>query len=128
MNSESVSVRYIVDDINACVTFYTELLGFDVVMNPPAGFAMLSKGNIRLLLNEPGAGGAGKSMPDGTKPEPGGWSRLVLQTNALESLIAQLKNRKAKFRNELVAGNAGKQILLLDPSGNVIELFEPKGN
>jgi catechol 2,3-dioxygenase-like lactoylglutathione lyase family enzyme len=124
--SETVSVRYIVNDIDSCVKFYTRLLGFDVVMNPPGGFAMLSKGNLRLLLNQPGAGGAGQYMPDGTKPSPGGWNRIQLETHDLESAIEELTNREARFRNELVMGNGGKQILLLDPSENLIELIEPK--
>lgn len=124
-NSETVSVRYIIDDIDACVKFYTQLLGFDVIMNPPSGFAMLSKGNLRLLLNEPGAGGAGQSMPDGTVPQPGGWNRIQLQTKDLKAAIEQLTNKKARFRNELIIGNGGKQILMLDPSGNLIELVEP---
>lgn len=126
VNTETISVRYIVNDIEACVTFYTQLLEFEVVMNTPGGFAMLSKGNLRLLLNQPGAGGAGQSMPDGTVPAPGGWNRIQLQTMDIESAIHQLKNKKARFRNELVMGNGGKQILLLDPSENLIELVEPK--
>ncbi|WP_276368748.1 VOC family protein [Chryseolinea sp. H1M3-3] len=126
LNSETVSVRYIVNDIDTCVKFYTELLGFDVVMNPPGGFAMLSKGNLRLLLNQPGAGGAGQAMPDGTVPEPGGWNRIQLQTQNLDAAIKELKNQKARFRNELVMGNGGKQILMIDPSDNLIELIEPQ--
>lgn len=125
-NSETVSVRYIVNDIESCVKFYTLLLGFEVVMNPPGGFAMLSKGNLRLLLNEPGAGGAGQSTADGATPAPGGWNRIQLQTKDLEAAIDQLMNQKVRFRNELVLGNGGKQILVLDPSGNLIELVEPK--
>jgi catechol 2,3-dioxygenase-like lactoylglutathione lyase family enzyme len=123
---DTVSIRYIVTDVASCVTFYTQVLGFEIVMNPPTGFAMLRKGNIRLMLNEPGAGGAGQSMPDGTEPAPGGWNRILLQTKDLASAIAYLKGKKVKFRNEVVIGNAGNQILLLDPSGNLIELFEPK--
>jgi predicted enzyme related to lactoylglutathione lyase len=95
-------------------------------MNPPGGFAMLSRGNIRLMLNEPGAGGAGQAMPDGTAPSSGGWNRFQLQTHDLNSAIAYLKRNNANFRNEIVSGNGGKQILLLDPSGNLIELVEPK--
>jgi catechol 2,3-dioxygenase-like lactoylglutathione lyase family enzyme len=125
-NSETVSVRYIINNIDASVKFYTELLGFDVVMNPPSGFAMLAKGNLRLLLNEPGAGGAGQSMPDGTVPSAGGWNRIQLQTKDLESAIAALTKQGARFRSGLVMGNGGKQILLLDPSENLIELVEPK--
>jgi catechol 2,3-dioxygenase-like lactoylglutathione lyase family enzyme len=125
LNGETVDVRYIVNDISACVTFYTQLLGFEILMNPPSGFAMLSKGNMRLLLNEPGAGGAGQSMPDGTAPTPGGWNRIQLQTKDIASAIKYLKSKHAEFRNELISGNAGKQILLKDPSGNLVELFEP---
>jgi catechol 2,3-dioxygenase-like lactoylglutathione lyase family enzyme len=122
---QTVTVRYIVSDVKACVTFYVELLGFEIVMNPPSGFAMLSRGNLRLLLNEPGAGGAGQSMPDGRVPEPGGWNRMQLQTRDINAAINQLKSKKAEFRNDVVVGNAGKQILLLDPSGNLIEIIEP---
>ena len=125
-NPTTVSVRYIVDDVDSSVTFYTELLGFDVKMHTPAAFAMLSKGNLHLLLNKPGAGGAGQTMPDGAKPSPGGWSRFHLEVQDIESLIEELKSKQAKFRNELVTAPAGRQILLIDPSGNLIELFEPK--
>lgn len=125
LNSETVSVRYIVNDIDSCVKFYTQLLGFDVVMNPPGGFALISKGNLHLLLNEPGAGGAGQSMPDGTVPTPGGWNRIQIKTKDLESAIKELTKQNVRFRNELVKGNGGKQILMLDPSGNLIELVEP---
>lgn len=125
INPETVSIRYIVHDVNACVSFYTKLLGFEVKLNPPSGFAMLSKGNMQLLLNEPGAGGAGQSMPDGTAPMPGGWNRIQLQTKDIDSVIRSLEVKGVKFRNELVIGNGGKQILLLDPSGNLIELVEP---
>lgn len=123
---DTVSVRYIVKDVVLCVTFYTEVLGFEIVMNPPSGFAMLSRGNLRLMLNEPGAGGAGQSMPDGTPPVSGGWNRIMLQTKDIASAIDYLKGHKVKFRNEIVSGNGGKQILLLDPSGNLIELVEPR--
>ena len=125
-NPTTVSVRYIVDDVDSCVTFYTQLLGFETVMHTPDAFAMLSKGNLHLLLNKPGAGGAGQAMPDGTKPTPGGWNRLHLEVNDLEKVIQDLKANNAKFRNEIVTAPAGKQILLVDPSGNLIELFERK--
>lgn len=120
----TVSVRYIVDDVDSCVTFYTQMLGFKVIMHTPAAFAMLSKGNLHLLLNRPGAGGAGQTMPDGVKPSPGGWNRFHLEVKDLELLIDELKRKNAKFRNELVTAPAGKQILLIDPSGNLVELFE----
>jgi predicted enzyme related to lactoylglutathione lyase len=103
------------------------MLGFDVVMHTPAAFAMLSKGNLHLLLNKPGAGGAGQAMPDGAKPSPGGWNRFHLEVQDLDAVIGELKNKKAKFRNEVVTAPAGKQILLIDPSGNLIELFEREG-
>jgi catechol 2,3-dioxygenase-like lactoylglutathione lyase family enzyme len=125
-NPTTVSVRYIVDDVESCVIFYTQLLGFEVVMHTTSAFAMLSKGNLHLLLNKPGAGGAGQTMPDGAKPSPGGWNRFHLEVEDLESVIAELKGNNAKFRNEIVTAPAGKQILLIDPSGNLIELFEPK--
>ena len=123
-NQTTVSVRYFADDVDACVKFYTRLLGFEVVMHTPEAFAMLSKGNLHLLLNKPGAGGAGQSMPDGATPSPGGWNRFHLEVQDLESVINDLKNKNAKFRNEIVTAPAGKQILLIDPSGNLIELFE----
>lgn len=125
-NPTTVSVRYIVDNVDACVTFYTQLLGFDVIMHTPDAFAMLSKGNLHLLLNKPGAGGAGQTMPDGVKPAPGGWNRIHLEVQHLESVIEGLKAKHAKFRNEVVTAPAGSQILLMDPSGNLIELFERK--
>lgn len=123
-NPTTVSVRYIVNDVDACVKFYTQLLGFDTIMHTPDAFAMLSKGNLHLLLNKPGAGGAGQSTPDGATPSPGGWNRFHLEVKDLEEVIADLKSKNAKFRNEVVSAPAGKQILLMDPSGNLVELFE----
>ena len=125
--NSTANVRYIVRDVKACVKFYSEILGFDVVMNPGTGFAALSHGNLRLFLNEPGAGGAGQSMPDGAVPAPGGWNRFQLEVKGLAELIKKLKSKGAQFRNELVSANAGNQVLLEDPSGNLIEFFEPKG-
>jgi catechol 2,3-dioxygenase-like lactoylglutathione lyase family enzyme len=121
-----VSVRYIVDDVDAAIPFYTDLLDFTVVMHPGPGFAMLSRGELRLLLNTPGGGGgAGQAMPDGRRPEPGGWNRMQLDVENLAGLVKALQAKGAPFRNAIVQGNGGKQILLDDPSGNPIELFEP---
>lgn len=122
----TVSVRYIVDDVDAAITFYTELLGFSVVFHPAPGFASLARGDLRLMLNIPtGAGGAAQPMPDGRKPEPGGWNRFQLQVADLASEVERLRNAGVHFRNDIVIGNGGKQILLDDPAGNPIELFEP---
>lgn len=120
-----VSVRYIVDDVDAAIAFYTRHLGFRVELHPAPGFAMLSRGELRLLLNAPGAGGAGQAMPDGRRPEPGGWNRIQLQVDDLAGEIESLRRAGAHFRNEIVAGQGGKQILLEDPAGNLVELFEP---
>ena len=121
----TVSVRYIVDDVQAAVAFYTQHLGFSVVLNPGPGFAMLSRGGLRLLLNAPGAGGAGQAMPDGRRPEPGGWNRIQLEVQDLASEVQKLREAGVRFRNDIVTGNGGKQILVDDPAGNPIELFEP---
>ena len=121
----TVSVRYIVDDVEEAIAFYTGRLGFSVELNPAPGFAVLSRGDLRLLLNEPGAGGAGQPMPDGRKPEPGGWNRIQLEVDDLAGEVERMRDTEAHFRNEIVGGRGGKQILLEDPSGNPIELFEP---
>jgi catechol 2,3-dioxygenase-like lactoylglutathione lyase family enzyme len=120
----TVSVRYIVDDVEEAIAFYTERLGFGVELHPAPGFAVLSRGDLRLLLNEPGAGGAGQPMPGGRKPEPGGWNRIQLEVDDLASEVGAIRDAGAHFRNEIVGGRGGKQILLDDPSGNPIELFE----
>ena len=120
----TISVRYIVDDVEAAIAFYTERLGFGVEFNPP-GFAVLSRGDLRLLLNAPGAGGAGQVMPDGREPEPGGWNRIQLEVHDLASEVESMHDSGAHFRSDIVSGRGGKQILLEDPSGNPIELFEP---
>ena len=121
----AVSVRYIVDDVDAAIEFYTKLLGFRVELHPAPGFATLSRGGFRLLLNAPGAGGAGQSMPDGRKPTPGGWNRIRLEVADLAKEVEALRKAKAHFRNDIVVGNGGKQILLDDPAGNPVELYEP---
>ena len=121
----TVSVRYLVDDVEEAIAFYTGRLGFSVELNPAPGFAVLSRGDLRLLLNEPGAGGAGQPMPDGREPEPGGWNRIQLEVDDLDGEVGAIRDAGARFRNEIVEGRGGKQILLEDPSGNPIELFEP---
>ena len=123
----TVSVRYITDDVDAAVDFYAERLGFDIEMRPGPGFAMLTRGDLQLLLNQPGAGGAGQPMPDGRVPEPGGWNRIQLEVSDLEREVKSLRAAGASFRNDIVAGRGGSQILLEDPSGNPIELFQPAG-
>jgi catechol 2,3-dioxygenase-like lactoylglutathione lyase family enzyme len=121
-----VSVRYIVDDVDAAIGFYCGLLGFNEDMRPAPTFAMLSRGDLRLVLSSPGGGGGGgQAMPDGTVPEPGGWNRFQLEVEDLESLVAQLRDAGARFRNDIVTGVGGKQILVEDPAGNPVELFEP---
>jgi catechol 2,3-dioxygenase-like lactoylglutathione lyase family enzyme len=124
----TVNVRYIVDDVDAAVAFYAGRLGFDVEMQPGPGFAMLTRGELRLLLNRPGAGGAGQAMPDGRVPEPGGWNRIQIEVSDLEREAAALREAGAGFRGEIVTGRGGSQILLEDPSGNPIELFQPAGS
>lgn len=121
-----VSVRYIVDDVKAAVAFYTQQLGFRVEMNPSPGFALLSRGDLRLLLNAPGAGGAGQPTPDGHTPRPGGWNRIQIAVADLARFHAALQRDGARFKNEITQGQGGKQVLLQDPSGNLIELFEAK--
>jgi catechol 2,3-dioxygenase-like lactoylglutathione lyase family enzyme len=121
-----VSVRYIVDDVDDAVPFYTGLLDFKVDMHPGPGFASLSRGDLRLLLNKPGGGGgAGQSMPSGTAPAPGGWLRFQLEVPDIETTVAKLKASGARFRSDVITGQGGKQILVEDPSGNPIELFQP---
>ncbi len=121
-----VSVRYIVDDVDAAIDFYCRELGFHEVMHPAPAFAMLSHGDLRLVLSAPGGGpGGGAAMPDGTVPAPGGWNRFQLEVEDLEGTVAGLREHGARFRNEIITGVGGKQILVEDPSGNPIELFQP---
>ena len=121
----TVSVRYIVEDVDAAIPFYTEMLGFEVKMHPAPGFAALVKGDLLLLLNRPGAGGAGQAMPDGQSPAPGGWNRFQLEVADLGEMVERLRAAGCQLRSEIVQGNGGRQILVNDPSGNAIELFEP---
>lgn len=122
----TVSVRYIVDDVDAAISFYTRHLGFHEEMHPAPTFAMLSRGDLRLVLSAPsGAGGGGQAMPDGTTPEPGGWNRFSLEVPDLVGAVATLRLAGVHFRNDIVTGVGVKQVLLDDPSGNPIELFEP---
>jgi catechol 2,3-dioxygenase-like lactoylglutathione lyase family enzyme len=122
----TVRVRYIVDDVDSAIGFYTRNLDFHVDSHPAPGFAILSRGELQLLLNSTtGPGGASQPMPDGRKPEPGGWNRIQLQVHDLASEVETLRKAGVHFRNSIVTGFGGKQILLDDPSGNPIELFEP---
>jgi predicted enzyme related to lactoylglutathione lyase len=120
--------RYMVNDVDAAIGFYTDILGFAVEMHPGPGFAIISRGDVRLAMNAVGGpGGASQPMPDGRVPEPGGWNRVQLQVEDLDASVEQLRRRGASFRNDIVDGIGGRQILVDDPSGNCIELFEPKG-
>jgi catechol 2,3-dioxygenase-like lactoylglutathione lyase family enzyme len=120
-----VSVRYIVNDVDAVIPFYTDMLGFKVDMHPAPGFAGLSRGDLQLLLNRPGAGGAGQAMADNQIPAPGGWNRIQIEVEDLQATVEKFKAQGVRFRNAIVIGNGGKQVLLEDPSGNPIELFQP---
>ena len=122
----NVSVRYIVEDVDAAIDFYRRELEFEEVMHPAPSFAMLSRGELRLVLTAPGGGpGGGQAMPDGTLPEPGGWNRFQLEVDDIEAVVAGLRDHGARFRNEIITGVGGKQVLVEDPAGNPIELFQP---
>ncbi len=122
----TVSVRYIVNDVDDAIAFYCQQLGFEEVMHPAPTFAMLARGDLRLTLSAPGgAGGGGQAMPDGTRPSPGGWNRFALEVTDLVDIVDRLRKNGARFRNEIVTGVGGRQILVEDPSGNPVELFEP---
>ncbi|MGO4385066.1 VOC family protein [Specibacter sp. RAF43] len=129
---EQVSIRYIVDDVDAAIGFYVRQLGFTEVMHPAPGFAMLTRGALRLLLSAPAArdstgtpGGGGRAMADGTLPAPGGWNRFSLQVANLDSEMARLQAAGVRFRSDVMAGVGVNQVLVEDPSGNLVELFEP---
>ena len=121
--NDMVSVRYMVDDVEKAVAFYTKVLDFEILNAFPA-FADVARGNLRLLLSGP-ASSAGRPMPDGAKPGPGGWNRIHLIVDDIEARVAHLRDTGAQFRNDIIEGPGGKQILLQDPSGNVVELFQP---
>jgi catechol 2,3-dioxygenase-like lactoylglutathione lyase family enzyme len=121
-----VGVRYIVDDVDAAIDFYCGQLGFHEDMHPAPAFAMLSKGDLRLVLSAPGGGpGGGQATPDGRMPEPGGWNRFQLEVDDIEAVTDRLRASGARFRNDILAGVGGKQVLIEDPSGNPVELFQP---
>jgi catechol 2,3-dioxygenase-like lactoylglutathione lyase family enzyme len=122
-----VGVRYIVDDVDAAIDFYRDQLGFHEDMHPAPTFAMLSKGDLRLVLSAPGGGpgGGGQAMPDGRVPEPGGWNRFQLEVDDIEAIVGELRAAGAQFRSDIVTGVGGKQALVEDPAGNPIELFQP---
>jgi catechol 2,3-dioxygenase-like lactoylglutathione lyase family enzyme len=121
----TASVRYIVDDVDAAIGFYAGQLGFEVVMHPAPTFAILSRGVLRLLLSAPSErGGGGQTLPDGTRPQPGGWNRISLEVADVRGEIERLRAAGARFRTDLVEGVGGDQVLVMDPSGNLVELFE----
>ena len=120
-----ISVRYIVDDVDAAVDFYTSVFQFEVAMRPAPGFAMLNRGELRLLLNSPGAGGAGQTLADGSRPEPGGWNRFQLQVDDLDEAVADMRKVGADLRIDVIDGRGGRQALVPDPAGNLVEVFQP---
>ena len=123
-NDETVNVRYMVDDVDDAIAFYTKLLGFELLTSASPAFADVKRGNLRLLLAGPESS-AGRPMPDGRKPEPGGWNRIHFLVDDLDAEVSRLRDAGASFRNDIVTGPGGKQILLEDPSDNVVELFQP---
>jgi catechol 2,3-dioxygenase-like lactoylglutathione lyase family enzyme len=125
-DDETVNVRYMVDDVDKAIAFYTELLGFELLSSASPAFADVRRGNLRLLLAGP-TSSAGRPMPDGTKPGPGGWNRIHFIVDDIDTEVARLRDAGARFRNDVVEGPGGKQILLEDPSDNVVELFQPAG-
>jgi catechol 2,3-dioxygenase-like lactoylglutathione lyase family enzyme len=125
MNTDQVNVRYMVEDVDKAIEFYTKHLGFSLGINAAPAFADVTRGNLRLLLSGRKSS-AGRAMPDGTLPVPGGWNRIELVVENLSSEVDKLKADGLHFRNDIVSGPGGSQILLIDPSGNFIELFQPK--
>ena len=122
----TVQVRYIVKDVDAAIAFYCQHLGFREVMHPAPAFAMLTRGDLRLVLSTPNpTAGGGQPMPDGRSQVPGGWNRFAIEVSDLAATVDTLRKAGVRFRNDIVTGVGGKQILVDDPSGNPIELFEP---
>ena len=122
----TVQIRYIVHDVDAAIAFYTTQLGFKLEMRPAPPIAMLSRGDLRLVLSAPNPmGGGGQPMPDGTQQQPGGWNRFSIEVSDLAATVEALRRAGAHFRNNIVTGVGGKQIIVDDPSGNPVELFEP---
>jgi catechol 2,3-dioxygenase-like lactoylglutathione lyase family enzyme len=124
MTSNEINVRYMVDDVEASIAFYTKVLGFELLSSAAPAFADVKRGNLRLLLSGPKSS-AGRPMPDGAKPGPGGWNRIHFVVDDLATEVERLRDAGATFRNDVVVGPGGQQILLEDPSGNVVELFQP---
>jgi catechol 2,3-dioxygenase-like lactoylglutathione lyase family enzyme len=121
----TVQVRYIVNNVDAAIAFYCRHLGFKEIMHPAPAFAMLTRGDLRLVLSTPNpSGGGGQPMPDGTNQTPGGWNRFAVEVRDLASTVESLRKAGVRFRNDIVTGVGGKQILIEDPSGNPVELFE----
>jgi catechol 2,3-dioxygenase-like lactoylglutathione lyase family enzyme len=121
-----VNVRYIVNNVDAAIPFYTDHLGFALDIHPAPGFARLTRGDLHLLLNSPGGGGgAGRSMDDGRAPQPGGWNRIQIEVEDIEATVSKLKGANVPLRSEIITGNGGKQVLAEDPSGNPVEIFQP---
>jgi catechol 2,3-dioxygenase-like lactoylglutathione lyase family enzyme len=123
-SDETVNVRYMVDDVDESIAFYTGKLGFELLTSAAPAFADVKRGNLRLLLAGP-TSSAGRPMPDGAKPGPGGWNRIHFIVDDIEAEVARLRDEGGSFRNDVISGPGGKQILLEDPSGNVVELFQP---
>lgn len=126
MSEDTVNVRYMVKDVEAAVEWYTRHLGFSVLNSYAPAFADVKRGSLRLLLSGPKSS-AGRPMPDGEQPQPGGWNRIHLIVDDLAAEVARLRDAGVQFRNDIVTGPGGSQILMIDPSGNLVELFQPAG-